>query len=133
VIGGFGVVLCFNLIVGLSSAEPIAWAFATAAFWGLVVLWFAAIALWPLLLDPVRSKERVTDLVRLAALVVLVRPLRFLVLAAVLTVTLVLSTLLFVALITISVAYMALVSARYVLPAADRLEGRATKVVPTVD
>jgi hypothetical protein len=48
-------------------------------------------------------------------------------LTAVIVAVLAISTVFFAALFSISVAYVSLVATRYVLPAADRLEGRATK------
>jgi hypothetical protein len=55
---------------------------------------------------------------------VLCAPLRLAALGAVAAVVSVVSTMAIAAIVTISVAYVALVSCRYVLPAADRLERR---------
>lgn len=129
VIGGGTIVLGFNVLLGLNSLDAIAWAFATAAFWGLIIVWLAAAAIWPLLLDPLRASEPATALVRLGMTVILARPLPFLALSAALVIVLVLSTILFAALVTISLAYVALVLSAYVIPAADRIEGRRTFVV----
>jgi hypothetical protein len=88
-----------------------------------------AAAVWPLFFDPLRGDERLTDLVRLAALVILVNPVRYLVLMFVLGVFLLISTILAAAIVTISVAYFALTMAFYAIPGADRIEGRRTIVV----
>jgi len=53
-------------------------------------------------------------------------PVRMLSLTVIIGAVLLLSTIVFAALLSISLAYAALVSCRYVLPAADRLEGRMT-------
>jgi hypothetical protein len=129
VVGGLTIVLGFNIVIGLNSTDPLSWAFATAAFWGLLVLWLVAAAVWPLFFDPLRGDERLTDLVRLAALVILVNPVRYLVLMFVLGVFLLISTILAAAIVTISVAYFALTMAFYAIPGADRIEGRRTIVV----
>ena len=129
VVGGSTIVLGFNVLLGLNSLDAPAWAFATAAFWGLIIVWLAAAAVWPLLFDPLRANEPATALVRLGLTVILARPLPFLALSAALVVVLVVSTILFAALVTISLAYVALVLSAYVIPAADRIEGRRTFVV----
>ena len=87
-----------------------------------------AAAVWPLFLDPLRSDERVTEVVRLAALVT-GNPVRYLVLMFVVAVFIVISTILAAAIVTISVAYFALTMAFYAIPGADRIEGRRTIVV----
>jgi len=129
VVGGLTIVLGFNVVIGLNSADPLSWAFATAAFWGLMVLWLVAAAVWPLLFDPLRKDERITELVRLALVVILVSPVRYLMLMFVLGVFLVISTILAAAIVTISIAYFALTMAFYAIPGADRIEGRRTIVV----
>lgn len=129
VIGGTSVVLVFNILIGLSSGEPIGWAFGTMAGWGLVAVWVVALAFWPLLVDPAREDEPLLDRLRLAAMIVLSSPLRFGGLLLVLGAVLAVSFVLFAALLTITIAFIALVLARFVLPAADRLEGRRTKLV----
>jgi hypothetical protein len=129
VVGGMTIVLGFNIVIGLNSSDPLSWAFATAAFWGLLVVWLVAAAVWPLLLDPQRENARMTELVRLALLVILVNPVRYLVLMFVLAIFLVISTILAAAIVTISIAYFALAMSFYVIPGADRIEGRRTFVV----
>ena len=129
VVGGSSLLLGFNVAIGLSSLDPLGWGFATAAFWGVVVLWLVAAALWPLLFDPIRADEPVTPIMRLAATVVLVQPVRYIALMLTLAVILVVSTILFAALLSVSMAFVALVLAAYVIPAADRIEDRRTFVV----
>jgi hypothetical protein len=123
------VVLAVNTLVGATSLNVVGWAFATAAAWGLVIVASAAFALWPLLLDPLREDQSLRSLMTLAGAVVFSAPLRYALLMALVAIILIASTVAFAALISVSVSFVALLTARYVLPAADRLEGRATKNV----
>jgi hypothetical protein len=118
------VVLAINVTTGLLSGEVLGWAFATLAFWGLVAAWLYAWAAWPVVTDPARARWPATDRLRLAGLLVLAHPLRIGALGLLLAVFLALSTVAIVALLTVSVAVSAVVSARFVLPAADRLDAR---------
>jgi hypothetical protein len=118
------VVLGFNVVSGILADSLPGWAFATLAFWGLVGTWLYAWVAWPVLLDPARATEPARDRLRLAALLVLAHPARVVGLGFLLAVLIVVSTVAFVALMTVSVAFGALVAARFVLPAADRLEAR---------
>jgi uncharacterized membrane protein YesL len=129
VVGGASVVLGFNVVFGASTLDVVGVGLATAAFWGLVIVWFVAAALWPLLFDPLREHEPITTLVRLALAVIAAKPLRYLALMIVLTVLLIISTILVAALVTVTAAYFALVMSLYSLHAADRIEQRATIVV----
>jgi hypothetical protein len=131
---GATIVLGFNVATGLLSDSLLGWAFATLAFWGLVATWLYAWVAWPILLDPARAAEPARERLRLAALLILAHPLRVGGLGLVLAVLIVVSAVAVVALMTVSVAYGALVSARYVLPAADRLEVRlAARTAPARD
>jgi hypothetical protein len=121
--------LLFNVSLGFDARDPLGWAFGTAAVWGLLVIWTLAIVFWPLLVDPQREREPVRSRLRLAGLLVLVFPFRFGLLLLLMVVLFVASSIFLAALVTISIAFMALVLARYVLPAADRLEGRRTRLV----
>ena len=123
-------VLLFNMIFGFSSSDPIGWLFATLALWGFLALWAVALAFWPLLLDPLRVGEPLAARLRLAVTVIIVSPGRYLALMLLAWVFLLVSTILLAALLTISVAIVALVFSRYVLPIADRIESRATLMVP---
>jgi hypothetical protein len=122
VLGGF--VLLTNLAVGLHFGGVPGWSFATLSAWGLVIAWLVALSFWPLLVDPRRDDLGAFAKLRLAALLVVAFPLRLAGLGVVAAVVSVVSTVAIAAIVTISVAYVALVSARYVLPAADRLERR---------
>jgi uncharacterized membrane protein YesL len=128
------IILGFNVATGLLSESLPGWAFATLAFWGLVGTWLYAWVAWPILLDPARAAEPARERLRLAALLILAHPLRVAVLGLVLAVLVVVSTVAVVALVTVGVSFGALISARYVLPAADRLEVRlAARAAPAHD
>jgi hypothetical protein len=118
------VILVANVVTGLAIGGLVGVALATASAWGLVVLAGFGITWWPLLTDPVHDAVSATNLARLCALLLLAHPLRFGLLVVIVVGILLASTILFAAVITISVAYVMLVAARYVLPAADRLEER---------
>lgn len=92
----------------------------------LAAIWLLAVTTWPLLLDPVRAGDGVRRTLRLGLLLAVAHPIRLGVLALLLAAFLVASTVLAAALVTISGALTMLAAAHYVLPAADRLEGRAT-------
>lgn len=118
------VVLGVNVVYGIADGGIVAVAIGTLALWGLVALAAFGVAAWPLLVDPVREDVPVRDRLRLAAMLGLAHPGRLLGLAGVVALVLALSTAAFAALLSVSVAYAALIAARYVLPAADRLEAR---------
>jgi hypothetical protein len=133
---GATIVLGFNLLSGLLSDSMLGWAFATLAFWGLVGTWLYAWVAWPILLDPARAARPVRERLRLAALLVLAHPIRIGAFGLILFALCVVSTVAIVPLLTVSVAFGALISARYVLPAADRLQARLViglSPVPTTE
>ncbi|HEY5629569.1 MAG TPA: hypothetical protein VIR16_08670, partial [Candidatus Limnocylindrales bacterium] len=118
------VLLGFNVWYAVADGGVPAVAIGTASAWGLAVLAAFAVVAWPLLVDPAREDAPVRGRLRLAGLLLLAHPGRMLCVAAVVVVLLAVSTAAFAALLTVSVAFSALVAARYVLPAADRLEAR---------
>ena len=77
---------------------------------------------WVLLVDPDRDGTPTLAKARLAALLAVAMPARLAWLAFLLVALLFVSTVAIVALLTIAPAYALLVSARYTLPLADRLE-----------
>lgn len=119
-----GAMFGFNVGIGLLRGDVAGWALATLAFWGLVIIAMTACVAWPVLVDPRRETLATRARVRLALLLIVAHPVRFAGLALVVGLIIALSTVGFAALLTVSVAYVALVAARYVLPAADRLEAR---------
>ena len=128
-VGGIGLmaatlVAAVNIVSGIGTGGPIGWGFATLAAWGLAATWVVSVAFWPLLVDPAREAITLARRARLAGLVVLASPLRFGALVAALAVIALVSAVALPALLSVSIAFIALVSARVVLPAADRLEAR---------
>jgi hypothetical protein len=122
---GWGLgLLALNVALGINSASPLGWGFATIAGWGAVALLIYAVVVWPLLADPARADEPARERVRLAGYVVLAAPFRMFGLTVIVLVLTVVSTIAFAALVTISVAYVALVSSHMVLPDADRIVER---------
>jgi hypothetical protein len=118
------VVGAWDFAAGITSDSLVGWVLGTLAAWGLLLVLAIALAFWPLLVDPARAGRPVRERLRLAGLVVVAYPVRMAVLLAVVLAILVASLVAFAAIVTVSVAYVALVSSRWVLPAADRLEWR---------
>lgn len=116
--------LGFNVWYAIADGGVPAVAIGTASAWGLATLATFAVVAWPLLVDPAREDAPVRSRLRLAGLLMLAHPGRMLGVAAVVVVLLAVSTAAFAALLSVSVAFSALIAARYVLPAADRLEAR---------
>jgi uncharacterized membrane protein YesL len=129
-LGGAGAILAFvfsvNVAVGLQLDNPLGWFLSATALYADVALAVLLVAIWPLLTDPDREGRPLRRVVAQAALVCLARPGRMTLLTAVLAVLLLVSTVVFPAVVLVSVAYVSLVATRYVLPLADRLEGRST-------
>ena len=115
-------VLASNVIIGVNLGGPAGWVLSTLAATGLVALWVYGIAFWVLLVDPDRDDVPALAKARLAAYLAVAIPGRLSWLALLLFALLVLSTVLIVTLLTIAPAYALLVSARFALPLADRLE-----------
>jgi uncharacterized membrane protein YesL len=122
------VVFTFNVFFGLDAGGVVGWTISALALYGDIGLAMFLVAVWPIVVDPVRADESLRSRLRLAALVNLARPGRMFALTASIVAILAISTVLFVALLTVSVALVSLIATRYVLPVADRLEGRRTKV-----
>lgn len=116
------VVLLVDLAGAVGSGNPIGWAFATVAGWGLLGMSTYAVVAWPLLVDPARTTQSVGARLRLAGLLLVAIPTRLVSLTVLIGLVLLASTVAFAALLSISLAYVALIACRYVLPAADRLE-----------
>jgi hypothetical protein len=99
------------------------------AAYGLLAIWILAVVAWPLLLDPVRDAEPVGGRLRLALMLIAVHPIRIGAFAVAAGMLLVVATILIMPAATVAIAALWAVIARYVLPAADRIEGRATLLV----
>lgn len=115
-----------DVLIGLQLTGFVGPVVVIGGLYTLAAIWLLAVTTWPLLLDPVRDADGIRPRLRLGFLLAVAHPVRLGALALLLAVFLVLSTALVAALVTISGALTMLVAAHYVLPAADRLEGRAT-------
>ena len=115
-------ILASNIIIGVNLGGPIGWLLSTLAVTGLVAMWVYGIAFWVLLVDPDRDDRSALAKARLAAYLAVALPGRLSWLALLLFLLFVVSTVAVVALLTIAPAYALLVSGRYTLPLADRLE-----------
>lgn len=124
------IVAVSDAAIGLSFGGPLGAFLAASAVYLVFILWSLSLACWPILLDPVRRDEPLGRRLRLGVTLALAHPIRISILALLALVFLAASTLLAAVLISVSIAFTCLVAARYVLPAADRLEGRATLSAP---
>ncbi len=120
ILAALGTIFGVNVLTGVAQGEVLGWALATTAAWGLVVTGMAACVVWPLAVDPRRQDESLRSIIRLALLLVIAFPLRLGRLTVLVAVVLIGSAIGFAALLTVSMAFVALLSARFVLPAADR-------------
>ena len=120
---GAVVVLTSNVLLGLAEGTAPAAAIAVAAAWGLAATALVALPFWTLLADPARHGRGLAAALRECAALLLVEPSRLIRLAVVVTALLIVGTLLVAAILTVGVAYAVLVTARVVLPTADRLAG----------
>jgi hypothetical protein len=118
--------LAVDVQVGRLWESPIGGVLAVSALYGLTIGWVYTVVAWPIVLDPLRASEPLRARLRLAGLMILAHPLRMGGLALLVGAFLVASTVAVAAIVTVALAFAFLVVARYVLPAADRLEGRET-------
>lgn len=123
---GIVLVLIVDLNVGIAWGAALGGILTVSAIYGLVIGWAYAVVAWPIILDPVRRGENLRRRLRLAALLLVAHPVRMGGLALALGAFMVAATVAVAAVVTIGLAFAFLVAARYVLPAADRLEGRET-------
>ena len=117
-------VLIVDLMVGDALGSTIGGILLLSALYGLAILWIYAVVAWPIVLDPVRNGEPMAARLRLAGMLVVAHPVRMAGFALLLGVFLGIATIAVAAIVTFALALACLVAARYVLPAADRLEGR---------
>jgi hypothetical protein len=114
-----------DISLGWAQGSLVGSALAVAGFYGLLALWTYVLVLWPLLLDPEADAYRFRYLLRVAAFVVVSRPLRALALAFLVLGLLAVSVGSILGILTIGWALACLASAHWVLPTADALLGRA--------
>jgi uncharacterized membrane protein YesL len=121
---GLTAVALVDLGLGLQLGGMFGLVLVVIAAYTLLAIWILAVVAWPLVMDPIRASMPIRSRLRLAGLLVLAHPVRFTALAAVLAVLVLAGAVLAAALLMFAAAYVALVAAHFVLPAADRLEGR---------
>ena len=122
---GAAAVLVVDLMVGAGLGSPIGGIIVVSALYGLAILWIYTVVAWPIVLDPLRRGEPVAARLRLAGMLLVAHPVRMAGFALLLGVFPGIATIAVAAIVTFALALACLVAARYVLPAADRLEGRA--------
>jgi hypothetical protein len=113
----------FNLQLGLAAASLPLIAGGVASGWVVLLVAAAAVASWPLLLDPERDDVGVKPVLRLAGAVAVARPMRTLFLVLLLAVVTLVSVQTIVGAFVLP-SFGVLVAAHTVIPVADRLEGR---------
>jgi len=124
-----GAVFTANIGLGLAQGNIFGGIFAVLALYADVALAIYLVAAWPILVDPVRETMTFRERLQLAFYVLARRFGRMLGLTLIILAITIVSTVLFAALVTISIAYISLVATHYVLPAADRFEGRPTLLI----
>ena len=118
--------LMVDMQLGAAIGSTVGLLLMITALYGLLIGWAYAAVAWPLLMDPERDGDPIAARLRLAALVLIAHPIRvggFLLLVGV---VLAASAVAIAPFLTFSVALAWLVIARFVLPVADRIEGRRT-------
>jgi hypothetical protein len=117
-----------DLLVGLQLAGLLGLVLVVTALYTLAATWLVGVVAWPIVMDPLRVGEPLRRRLRIALILVIAHPVRLGALALLLAGLLAVGTVLAAAIVTFMVAYASLVAAHFVLPAADRLEGR--RVLP---
>lgn len=123
------VVLVADLFVGAAIGGIFGTLLLVSALYGIGIGWMYAAIAWTLALDPERDGEPLRVALRLALIVLVAHPLRVGGALALIGLVLLLSALLIAPVVTFTIGLAWLAIARYVLPVADRIEGRATHEV----
>lgn len=128
-------VVALVLVVDLWLGGAISGAFgvllSVSALYGLLIGWAYAAVAWTLVLDPERDDVPLPARLRLAAVILLAHPVRVGGYLLLVGLALALSAVAIAPFLTFTVALAWLAIAHYVLPAADRIEGRHTRIVET--
>jgi hypothetical protein len=115
--------------IGMRSPGLLGPMLVVGGLYTILAVWILSVTTWPLLLDPERAADGIRRTVRLGVLVAIAHPVRMGGLALTLAILLGASLVAAAAIVTVSGALALLIAAHYVLPAAARLEGRATREV----
>ncbi|HSK94642.1 MAG TPA: hypothetical protein VLA76_11360 [Candidatus Angelobacter sp.] len=102
---------------------------SVSAVYGLLIGWAYAAVAWTLVLDPERDDDPISARLRLAAMILVAHPIRVGGYLLVVGLVLALSGLAIAPILTFTVALAWLAIAHFVLPVADRIEGRPTRVI----
>jgi hypothetical protein len=124
-----GLVLVVDMQLGAAVGPGLGPLLTVTALYGLIVAWTYSAIAWPLLVDPERDGDPIPARLRLAGLILVAHPVRvggFLLLVGVF---LGISAIAIAPFLTFTLALAWLVVARFVLPVADRIEGRRTATV----
>jgi uncharacterized membrane protein YesL len=116
-----------DLLVGIQLAGLGGLVLIVTALYTLAATWVVGVVAWPIVMDPLRVGDPLRRRLRLALILVVAHPVRLGALALLLAGLLVAGTVLTAAIVTFMVAYVSLVAAHFVLPAADRMEGRTAQ------
>jgi hypothetical protein len=116
--------LAGNVATGLGRADPMGWALATLAAWGLIGLAGIVLVGWPVLVDPLRADRPVRDGLALVAGLLLLHPGRVVRLGLMTSLVLACSVALTAAVLTVGIAFVALVGCRTVYPLVDPIADR---------
>lgn len=120
------VVLAADFLIGASIGSFLGTLIVVSALYGLAIGWCYAAVAWTLLLDPERDADRLPHRLRLAFVVLVAHPIRVGVPLLALGIIVLVSAVAIAPLVTFVIALAWLTIARFVLPIADRIEGRRT-------
>lgn len=127
--GVVALVLVIDLWLGGAIGGAFGVLLSVSALYGLLIGWTYAAVAWTLSLDPERDDMPISARLRLAAVILLAHPIRVGGYLLLVGLVLALSALAIAPFLTFTVALAWLAVAHFVLPVADRIEGRATRIV----
>lgn len=127
--GVVALVLVVDLWLGGAIGGALGVLLSVSALYGLLIGWAYAAVTWTLVLDPERDGEPISSRLRLAAIILVAHPIRVGGFLLMVGLVLAVSGLAIAPLLTFTVALAWLAIAHFVLPVADRIEGRLTRVL----
>lgn len=127
--GVVALVLVIDLWLGGAIGGAFGVLLSVSALYGLLIGWTYAAVAWTLILDPERDDMPMSARLRLAAVILLAHPIRVGGYLLLVGLVLALSAVAIAPFLTFTVALAWLAIAHFVLPVADRIEGRLTRIV----
>ena len=127
--GVVALVLVIDLWLGGAIGGAFGVLLSVSALYGLLIGWTYAAVAWTLILDPERDDMPISARLRLAAVILLAHPIRVGGYLLLVGLVLALSAVAIAPFLTFTVALAWLAIAHFVLPVADRIEGRLTRIV----